>query len=440
MRKGFFYFKNSLFYFLIIFIFGFFVNYFPLNIFAQSVSELQKEISNRNLQIKQLQAEIDAYNNKVASTQEEAKTLKTAIAKLESQKGDLQNQILLTNLKINEIEDNILDTKSKIDKNQISISLGKSALIKTLSEINKLDNEPSSLLINLIKYNDKMFSDLLNNNKALTDFNDSLKTKLEYINNTIKELDEHKNEYQKQKDEFDKLSSDLSLRKDLISQNQKEQNNLLVVTKNNEASYKKIISERENKVKDLQSEINNFEAKIKYVLDQNKLPASGSGLFWPLDKFVLTQHFGNTEFASTGAYNGNGHNGIDLAVSVGTKVKAAQNGIIVDIGDTDKACAKASYGKWILIKHNNGLATIYGHLSAINVVKGQAVIAGDQIGLSGNTGYSTGPHLHFTVVAADAVKIFGPTEYRSKTCGTYMVMPYAALNAYLNPLNYLPKR
>ena len=79
--------------------------------------------------------------------------------------------------------------------------------------------------------------------------------------------------------------------------------------------------------------------------------------------------------------------------------------MIVGTGNTDEPRGCYSYGKWILIKHENGLSTLYAHLSLIKVNAGETVNTGDIIGYSGNTGYSTGPHLHLTVYATQGVKI-----------------------------------
>jgi len=418
----------------------FYLSFFKIDLsFAQDVSQMQNEISERNEQIKQLQAEIDAYNNKVAGTQEEAKTLKAAINKLESQKRDLQNQIALTNLKIQNTEGDIVVTSNKISENQSVIAQERKAIANTLVEMKK-NEDSNNFILNLIKNGNSNFSEFLDTAYKLMNFSGILNKKIQEITGSIDNLNANKSEYEKQKEELASLSKDLNSKQGIVVQNQNEQNDLLADTKNEEKEYQKIIADRQSKVDALQDEINDFEAKIKYTLNPSTLPSTGDGLAWPLAKFVITQYFGDTEFAATGAYNGHGHSGIDLGTAVGTKVMAASDGVVMGTGNTDAACKKASYGKWILIKHNNGLATLYGHLSAIDVKAGQKVSVGEQIGLSGNTGYSTGPHLHFTVFAADAVKIFGPTEYKSKVCGTYMVMPYAPLNAYLNPLTYLPKQ
>ena len=84
--------------------------------------------------------------------------------------------------------------------------------------------------------------------------------------------------------------------------------------------------------------------------------------------------------------------GIDIAVAEGTPVKAAECGTVTFAGDG------GTYGKLVRIDHGNGVVTAYAHLSQINVKVGEAVNSETQIALSGNTGRSTGPHLHFEIV------------------------------------------
>ena len=86
------------------------------------------------------------------------------------------------------------------------------------------------------------------------------------------------------------------------------------------------------------------------------------------------------------------HAGVDLANSIGTPILAASDGVVIAAGPT------SGYGNWVKLKHSDGTVTLYGHLSAWNVEVGQRVWAGDQIAKMGNTGNSTGPHLHFEVL------------------------------------------
>ena len=86
------------------------------------------------------------------------------------------------------------------------------------------------------------------------------------------------------------------------------------------------------------------------------------------------------------------HGGIDIANSIGTPILAASDGVVIDAGPT------AGYGIWVKLRHSDGTVTLYGHLSAVLVNVGERVYAGDQIAKMGNTGNSTGPHLHFEVL------------------------------------------
>ena len=180
-----------------------------------------------------------------------------------------------------------------------------------------------------------------------------------------------------------------------------------------------------------------YEKKLTYVLNPGSLPKAGSSaLDWPLDDVYLTQKFGKTN-ASKRLYVSGTHNGIDFRAPVGTPIKSSANGTIAGTGDTDVQCRGVSFGKWILIKYDNGLAVTYGHLSNISSSPGQTVRAGDVVGYSGNSGYSTGPHLHVSMYPADAVNA---VSRPSASCpGKSMTMPVSAVTAYLDPLLYFPK-
>ena len=93
--------------------------------------------------------------------------------------------------------------------------------------------------------------------------------------------------------------------------------------------------------------------------------------------------------------DGRWHKGVDLAVPVGTPVYAADSGIVTTSKLSD------SYGYYIVIDHQNGLKTLYAHNSSLLVKEGDTISKGQQIALSGNTGNSTGPHLHFEIHSND---------------------------------------
>lgn len=123
-----------------------------------------------------------------------------------------------------------------------------------------------------------------------------------------------------------------------------------------------------------------------------------TGLHHPL-KGVISSPFGSRW--------GRMHEGLDIAVPEGTVVAAAECGTVCYVNEN-----AGGYGKFIRIDHGYGVKTAYAHLSKIEVSVGQQVAAGTRIGLSGNTGRSTGPHLHFEVINNDTP--LDPTLYLPK--------------------------
>jgi murein DD-endopeptidase MepM/ murein hydrolase activator NlpD len=112
----------------------------------------------------------------------------------------------------------------------------------------------------------------------------------------------------------------------------------------------------------------------------------GAPRFWPLDE---------SGYMTRGQVKAGGrdepHPGVDIAVSIGSLVRAAGGASVRQAGEDPE------YGRFVLLEHPEEFQTMYGHLSRILVTVGDTVVAGQVIGLSGNSGRSTAPHLHFEI-------------------------------------------
>ncbi len=405
--------------------------FLPAFLSADTINELRQKISERNQAITELEKEIAKYQDEIETTGKETKTLQSAIRSIDLQQKKLAAEIRVTENKIVKVSLTIEGLTDDIAEKEDRISGNLSAIGETIRVMNERENE--SLIETLLS--GQTLSTFWQQIDQLERFQISVKDDLTETTELKEQLEGTKQKSEASRRQLVNLKGELSDQTQLLTQNKKTKGTLLAATKNKESEYKKLLAKKVALRDAFERELLDFESKLRFEIDPASLPRTGSGvLAWPVDSVKVTQEFGDTAFARSGAYNGRGHNGIDLRANTGTRIKAALGGKVVGVGNTDTVCPGASYGKWVLIEHGNGLSTLYAHLSLIKVELGQRVETGAVLGYGGDTGYATGPHLHFTVYATQGVRVM---ERKSTVCkGTYS-MPIADLKAYLNPLSYL---
>ena len=397
---------------------------------AQTAQELNEKINQKNADINKLEKEIKLYQAEIDDLGKQKNSLDVSLKQLDLTQKKLVADIAVTQNKIDKTNFKIKELSLEINNKGDIISNDIEAISLAIRKMNEL--EQNDVLATILSEND--FTIIWNDIDNMATVSDKIRETIINLKQIKNDLEDTRKETTDAKNELLALKSKLADQKKIVDQNTAEKKKLLTQTKNSEANYQKLLKDRLAKKDAFEKELEAYESQLKYILDPSSLPGKGA-LSWPLDDIYITQLFGVTK-DSKRLYASGSHSGVDFRASVGTPVKAVADGIVLGTGNTDIACPYASFGKFIFIKHNNGLSTTYGHLSLIKVSKGDKVERGDVIGYSGNTGHTTGPHLHLTVYASEAAKM----ETRpSKACeGRFYTMPIAPTNAYLDPMYYLP--
>jgi murein DD-endopeptidase MepM/ murein hydrolase activator NlpD len=409
------------------------VLFFVSPVFAQNqVVELQGKIEERNSQIKALEAEINLYNKEVDRVGKEAKTLQNTIKTLDLTQKKVNTDLTLTerqisksSLTIDELGNNIRTTAQQIESN--------TEAIKNL--INQIYQKETDTPVEVfLQY--KTFTDMWDNLDTLKQVQKQIKFKTDDLIDLKGNLADKKTKTETEKERLKHLQDNLEDKKKIVEYNKQEKAKVLAQTKNTETAYKTLLQQKEAQKAAFEKELFDYESRLKIFIDPTSLPKSRAGILsWPFDKVIITQRFGKTS-ASKRLYVSGSHNGVDFGAPIGTPVKSVLDGVVVGTGNTDLVRGCYSFGKWVLVKHPNGLSTVYAHLSVIKAVEGQNVSTGDVVGYSGNTGYSTGPHLHLGVYASQGVRV--ENHVNSRSCKSAK-MPIADVKAYLDPFEYLPE-
>ena len=296
---------------------------------AQTASEIQNKIAEKDADIKKLEQEITAYQAQLDSLGKQKNSLDKSLKELDLTRKKLnadiavtENKIDKTNLKIQNLNQDIGAKQNSISNNIKAISLG----IKEISEF-----ENGSIVESILSTDD--FSLIWNDIDNTMTVREKIRGRIAELKQIKGELEDTRKETIDAKNELLSLKSKLADQKKIVEQNTNAKKKLLEQTKNSEANYQKILQDRIAQKDALEKELRDYESQLKYILDPSKLPKAGV-FSWPLDYILVTQLFGKT-VDSKRLYASGSHSGVDFRAAVGTPVKAMAGGVVAGMGGNE---------------------------------------------------------------------------------------------------------
>lgn len=363
-----------------------------------------------NEEIEVLNQKIQAQKKQLEILEEKQKTYASLIAEKQKEKNSLAQQLSLLDDSAEKLSLDIEKVTLEIDRNNLEGRKLQLDLENTDRSINQEKDHLAKLIRLMHKQDQASTLEILLLNNSLTEFLNQVKyleNTSEEINKSLGTLKENKNklEINKQalidkKKELEILQDELKEKNTRLLAEKENKEFILSQTKSSERAYQNLLAQAKREQDQAAAEILSLEKTVRDRLAQgqkDKLDNSDSSMAWPVTKNYVTATFHDPDYPFRKLIGE--HSGIDIRAGQGSLLKAAASGYVARV----KFDGSRSYS-YIMIIHNDGLSTVYGHVSAVNVVADQYVEKGQIIGRSGGMpgtvgagGFTSGPHLHFEV-------------------------------------------
>lgn len=370
---------------------------------AKTAAELEEE--------QRKAAQIAALEQKKREQQEKLKELEKQIAEARAKKEDVMVTKNLLDQRNQLLLEQIDDTQNQIDDAAAQIAryeLLEQEQYELFCQQVRSEEERGSLSYLSVLFKATSMADLLSRMEFVNEVAEYNKTLIAAMKETRENIKAEKTEMEAKEAQLGEQQGELQGKLD-------ETTKLMNEYAADQRELEKLYAAEEEAGKAIVAEINRLMAESDVV-------PSAEGFIWPVTTSrKISSPQGNRVSPGNGIGSSN-HKGVDICnVSYSSKIYATKSGkvLIASMPYSDPDGGSSGYGNYVVIDHGGGMSTLYAHMSIVKVSVGQYVSQGDVIGVTGNTGASTGPHLHYEVHSTTMVN-------------------GRAVTVYENPLNYLP--
>ena len=338
------------------------------------------------------QSDVNATKNKVNQATKQQNAIK-------AEKETILNEIADLDDKISEYEGELEELNTKIKKLEGQIATKGKEIEKLKEEFEEMQQLLTDRLVAIYEEGQVNFLDVLLSAESIWDYI-SMPTRIQELteadNNQMEKVEKQRIEVEKAQKQLEEQNVELKDAKKTAEMRQKQ---LVIVKADKQNKAANLTAEQ----KKLQSQIKKYNDEIKKMEEEIARAAQNSGgyvgnfngtLSWPISSTsrnynYITSYFGNRDVPVAGATAN--HGAIDIGVYSGTPIYACGDGYVM------VSSYNGARGVYVMIKHADNLYTLYQHLNSSSVKVGQTVKRGQLIAYSGNTGISSGPHLHLEV-------------------------------------------
>ncbi|MBR3149109.1 MAG: peptidoglycan DD-metalloendopeptidase family protein [Eubacterium sp.] len=374
-----------------------------IDLLDEKIGILDKELKVLDKEVTQARAKVEELNKQIEPLEEQLKVLQEAYDEAQKEFEKLQDDFDATynayclRLRAMYISGSDSLLSALLSSKDLAQFFSRYEMIKAVS---KSDTEL------LKEVNSKM-------EKIITK-QDGLNERKEVLTAAQTELNKKRDECKKEQEKVEKNQELMAQKKVILADDRAESDRLFAIYTQSAAMYTEFRNEDEEISRKVNAEIDALLSGLKspdevttanindHADDKEKMEQEMRSLYSGTDAvlsmtYPAPGHYGVSQYF--GHYrNGRAHTGIDYPLSVGSKVVAAQKGVVVKVRRLNY-----SYGYYVMIYHGTDakgrkIVTLYAHNSSILVSVGQSVVKGQQIAKGGSTGNSTGPHCHFEVI------------------------------------------
>ena len=345
------------------------------------IDGLKEEAAGLKTQKQELEKQLDALADDKAAVLSRQKKLDEQISNTSAQIQNVEAQITAYEGLITQTEAELADAEQR-EEAQYELFCKRVRAMEERGEVSYWS----------VLFGATSFSDMLTRLNDVNEIMDADQKVIDDLRALQQEITEKKTTLEASKAESEAAKSELVSKKKELDQQRQQAIALVKEIEANEADYQSTIDQLAQEEEDLRAEALRLSKKLEEEQAAQGKPAQSNpgGYIWPVDSRYITSTVGGR--TSPGGIGSTNHKGTDIGrVGYTSKVYASKAGTVIVSQYSN------SYGHYVVVSHGPGNTTLYAHLSSRSVSVGQYVNQGDVLGITGSTGHSTGPHLHFEV-------------------------------------------